>query len=550
MSGHRHPRLHQLDVTVQVPKELNAGREGIMIARCAGILIPLFSIRASEDFGRGEFGGLLPMGQMALAMGHRLLQLLPIDEVAPGETSPYSALSVFALDPIYLSLSLLPGIAQADCDAARAALRNDNPVDQLKLRALKGQLLLGSYQYFKSDADRALRDRYAEFVELERGWLDDYALFWALKEKFHGAGWEDWPPPLRNHRSKALSEASRLLADRITMLKYVQFLAHQQWQGMRDHLRRWGVLLGGDLAFSPGRESVEVWAHRELFDLTRAVGAPPDAFSPVGQRWGLPMPDWERMRACNFDFMRMRVRHGRELYDVLRIDHVVGLYRTYGYWLGDEVGGEFEPATETAQRAQGEEIMRIVLEEAGPMQIVAEDLGVIPQFVRDTLAALAIPGYKVMRWEKHQSSDASADVRFVNPADYPLVSLATTGTHDTDTLVEWWATISEAERRRLMEALSFATHADCTGPALDEPALDAILEWVYASPARLVVTPIQDLFGCDARINLPGTISDANWSWRLPFEVDTSMNDPLRCERAARIRAICEKTGRFSSQHF
>jgi 4-alpha-glucanotransferase len=517
-----------------------------MIARCAGILIPLFSIRSTEDFGRGEFGGLFPMGQMALAMGHRLLQLLPIDEVAPGETSPYDALSVFALDPIYLSLKLLPGISQGESDAARAALHHgDKPADQLKLRLLKDELLLRSYQYFKSGADRTLRDRYAEFVERQRGWLEDYALFRALKEKFQWAEWEDWPPLLKNHGPKALAEASRVLAGRITMLKYVQFLAHQQLEGLREQLRHWGMFLGGDLAFSPGRESAEVWAHRDLFDLSRSVGAPPDAFSTIGQRWGLPMPDWKRMRARNFDFLRMRVRHAREHYDLLRIDHVVGLFRTYGYQLGDEVGGEFDPATATAQRAQGEEIMRIVLEEAGPMQIVAEDLGLIPKFVRETLSALAIPGYKVMRWEKQQSAGSNVGGRFVNPADYPLVSLATTGTHDTDTLTEWWAEISEPERRRLMEAVGL-THVDCTSSTLDEPVLNAILEWVYASRAQLVVTPIQDLFGWNARINLPGTINDANWSWRLPFDVEESMEDPHVRERAATIRAICEKTGRFS----
>jgi len=517
-----------------------------MIARCAGTLIPLFSIRSIEDFGRGEFGGVLPMGQMALAVGHRLLQLLPIDEVAPGETSPYCALSVFALDPIYLSLSRLPGITRTQCDAARAALRNhDKPVDQVKLRALKGESLLLSYEYFKSSADRKLHDRYTEFVELQRAWLDDYALFRALKEEFHWAEWETWPPPLKNHEPKALADISRVLAEHLTMLKYVQFLAHQQWQDLHDQVRQSGVFLGGDLAFSPGRESVEVWAHRELFDLSRAVGAPPDAFSTIGQRWGLPKPNWEQMRARNFDFLRNRVRHARELYDVLRIDHVVGLYRTYSYALDDKIGGEFDPATETTQRAQGEEIMRIVLEEAGPMQIVAEDLGVIPKYVRETLASLAIPGYKVMRWEKQQVAGASAGGRFVNPADYPAASLATTGTHDTETLVEWWATISETERRQLTQAISASTHADGSITVLDEPHLDAILEWVYASPAQLVVTPIQDLFGWNDRINLPGTINEANWTWRLPFDLETGMEDPYVCARLARIRAICDKTGRF-----
>jgi 4-alpha-glucanotransferase len=519
-----------------------------MIARCAGILIPLFSIRSLDDFGRGEFTGLIPMAQMALAMGHRLLQLLPIDEVAAGETSPYSALSVFALDPIYLSLKRLPGIKPIECHAARNTLRHFHGLaNQLKLRMLKGELLFESYRYFKSGADRALRERYEIFAELQRGWLDDYAIFRALKETFCGTEWESWPAPLKNHDPRALADASRSLAERITRFKYVQFLAHQQWHQVRDHLGRSGVFLGGDLAFSPGRESAEVWAHRELFDLRRAVGAPPDAFSSVGQRWGLPMPDWERMRARNFDFLRRRVHHARELYDVLRIDHVVGLYRTYGYFPCDEIGGEFDPPTETAQRAQGEEIMRIVLEEAGPMQIVAEDLGVIPQFVRETLGSLAIPGYKVVRWEKQHSAGATAEQHFANPADYPSVSVATTGTHDTETLVEWWAKIGEAERMRLMEAINRATPADCGSAILDERHLNAILEWVYASPAQLVVTPIQDLFGWDARINIPGTIGDANWCWRLPCDLETSLEDQRVRERAATIRRICEKTSRFTA---
>jgi 4-alpha-glucanotransferase len=517
-----------------------------MIARCAGILIPLFSIRSREDFGRGEFGGLLPMAHMALAMGHRLLQLLPIDEVAPGETSPYSALSVFALDPIYLSLTRLPGISRAECEAARTALRtHKTPADQIKLRALKSELLERSYRHFKSCADPVVSHRYAEFLESQHGWLDDYALYRALKEQFHEAEWESWPRHLRNHEPEALAGISSLQAERLAMLKYVQFLAHNQWQDLHNQLRALGVFVGGDLAFLPGRESVEVWAHQDLFDLSRAVGAPPDAFSKIGQRWGLPMPNWERMRAHNFDFLRARVRHARELYDVLRIDHVVGLYRTYGYSLDDEIGGEFEPASESAQRAQGEEIMRIVLDEAGPMQVVAEDLGMIPKFVRETLASMAVPGYKVMRWEKQQAADCAADERFLSPAEYPRVSLATSGTHDTDSLVQWWATISQAERMKLMAEINPAADLSSTSSVLDEAHLDAILKWIYASPAQLVVTPIQDLFGWDARVNLPGTISDENWSWRLPFDVETSPQDSRICARLARIRAMCEKTGRF-----
>jgi len=469
--------------------------------------------------------------------------------VASGETSPYCALSVFALDPIYISLTRLPGIDTPECNKARELLRSTGgPVDQLKLRTLKDQMLQQSYLHFKSSADQKLREQYAEFAELQRDWLEDYAMFRALKDKFHGTAWETWPQPLRQHERNALGDAAREMADQLMMLRYIQFLAHQQWLETRERLQNWGMLLGGDLAFLPGRESVEVWAHQELFDLSRAVGAPPDAFSTFGQRWGLPMPDWERMRARRFDFLRMRIRRARELYDVLRIDHVVGLFRTYGYRVDADVGGEFDPATEATQQAQGEEIMRIVLEEAGPMQVVAEDLGAIPRFVRESLAALAVPGYKVMRWEKQQSAVPFADAPFLNPACYPSVSLVTTGTHDTDTLVEWWAAISKAERGRLMEALNIPS-SDCARVVLDEPTLEAILDSLYASPAQLVVTPIQDLFGWDDRINRPGTISDANWRWRLPFDAASSMENPFVRKRAARIRAICKRTGRFSENY-
>jgi 4-alpha-glucanotransferase len=525
-----------------------------MTDRCAGILIPLFSIRSTDDWGRGEFGGLVPMGQMALAMGHRLIQLLPIDEIALGETSPYSALSVFALDPIYVSIDLVPGIARSHCEAARAQLRGeDGATDLGMLRTHKGHLLTLAFQRFKTAADRGERDDFQQFAERNCAWLDDYAVFRALKDNFGGIGWESWPATFRRHERDALLEANRGLAEQIAMFKYVQYVAQQQWERVRTRLARMGVMLGGDLAFSPCRESVEVWAHQELFDLSRSVGAPPDAFSDAGQRWGLPMPDWERMRANNFEFLRMRVRHARELYDLLRIDHVVGLYRTYGYPQGDQLGGQFDPATEPAQRAQGYEIMGAVLEEAGPMQIVAEDLGLIPKFVRETLAALAIPGYKVLRWERDKpsadtetetSGAVSHSAPYLDPANYPPVSLATTGTHDTDTLVEWWATISPIERQRFLGSLRIAG-ANCEHNTLDDSTLDAILEAAYASPAQLAVTPMQDLFGWDARINFPGTISEANWSWRLPFDVDRGQENRRLRERMAKLRAICERTGRF-----
>src|SRR5579863_3850683 len=490
-----------------------------MIDRCAGVLVPLFSLRTAADFGRGDFAAVLPMGRFALAMGHRLIQLLPLDETAGAEASPYAAMSVLAIDPIYVSATGLSGVAAGDVAAVARILDASSQIPDLSaIRAAKRQLLELSFRRFRAEGDAARRASFASFVEENRAWLDDYALFHALKDKYGGARWETWPEPLQRHDPHALAEAARELSDTIAALEYFQFAAQCQWLEIRERFVRDRLMIGGDLAFSPGRESAEVWANQQLFDLTRCVGAPPDAFSETGQRWGLPMPNWERIRAGGFGFLRTRVRRARQLYDALRIDHVVGLFRTYGYLNDREAPGDFTPTSEPAQRAQGEEIFKVILDEAGPMQIIAEDLGVIPPFVRASLTALGVPGYKVVRWEKEPPG--GPEQPFIPPADYPELSLATTGTHDTETLAEWWSIISPAERRRFLQAMNAGDLSDADRPLISEATLDAVLTAVYASRSRIVLMPVQDLFGWKDRINLPGTVGSHNWTWRMPFDLD------------------------------
>jgi 4-alpha-glucanotransferase len=196
---------------------------------------------------------------------------------------------------------------------------------------------------------------------------------------------------------------------------------------------------------------------------------------------------------------------------------------------------------EADQRRQGEEIIRAILEEAGPMAIIAEDLGLIPPFVRKSLKALGVPGYKVIRWEKENWQKANE--RFISPAKYPELSVATTGTHDTDTLTMWWNALPEKEQRQLCAALGIERVVDIQRDSLDERALHAILEALYRAPSRLVLVPIQDLFGWDDRINTPGTVGPDNWSWRLPLPVEQMTGDMLA--RLSKLREIAERTGRF-----
>lgn len=509
--------------------------------RLAGVLIPLFSLRSANDFGRGEIGGLVEFGELATAMGQRLIQLLPIDETPPGESSPYSAMSVIAIDPAYISAQDRPGIDRKTVETMRAEMTNGS-CDLARLRRIKDELLSAAFRHFRANGSPGERDEYAEFATANRGWLDDYALFRAFKEKFDGAEWARWPKGLGDHNSKVLAEAATALADRIDEFKFVQFEANRQWQAARERLAARGIMLGGDLAFSPGRESVEVWAHQELFDPTRSVGAPPDAFSATGQRWGLPMPDWARMRETGFALIRTRVRAARELFDFLRIDHVVGLFRTYGYPLDTEAAGAFDPPSEAEQIAQGEEILQVILEEAGPMRIIAEDLGVVPAFVRKTMAHLGLPGYKIARWEREWQEPGQP---FIDPAKYPAIAMVTTGTHDTDTLAEWWESIDEKERADFILGLRIDDADAAKEVRISDTFLEEILGALYASPAELAIIPIQDLFGWKDRINVPGTVGPENWRWRLPFDPHHAMDNLELRARIAKIREIAERTGRF-----
>ncbi len=511
-----------------------------MLPRVAGVLIPLFSIRTLDDLGRGEIPGLAPMIDFAREMGLGLIQLLPLDEGAPGEASPYSAMSVFSVDPVYLSVKGLRGIGKKSLGDARGKIMAMAAPGRAAVRAIKLPLLERAW---RASGERAAMSREFEaFFEENRDWLPDYGLFRALKDRFQWSSWETWPDGLRDREPAALEAARREMAEAIARYAWFQFLAHRQWLAIRAYAAERRMLLGGDMAFSPARDSAEVWANQSLFDLERTVGAPPDAFNERGQRWGLPLPRWDRMRGDGFRLWRERVRRAALMFDLLRVDHVVGLYRTFSFGADPDASGEFVPADEHAQRAQGEEILHALHEAAGGRcELIAEDLGSVPPWVRASLTAMGIAGYKVMQWEREWGA---AQERYLRAAEYPELSLATTGTHDTETLTTWWSRQAPEERARLAEALAIAGIADLHQP-LGEVGLDAIIGALYASPARLVVLPVQDLFGWDDQINRPGTIDDANWSYRLPFAIEDRAQVPGIRERIAALRALADASRRL-----
>jgi 4-alpha-glucanotransferase len=513
--------------------------------RHAGVLVPLFSLAATRGWGIGEIPDLVPMARWLERAGLDLLLMLPVNEMASGQHSPYSTLSAMAIDPIYIRLADVPEFAAAGGEAAldgdtRAridALRASPRIDYPAVRAIKRAALGAAFDRFDHNRKRTTRTAaFQAFVERERGWLTDYALFRALHDAFDRRAWWEWPEPLARRDEAALADARTRFAREVRFFEYVQWIADAQWAEARR--RAAPVRLFGDLPFMVGADSADVWAGDHAFARDLSVGTPPDAFSETGQDWGLPAYRWEVVVREDFRWLRERAHRGTELFDGYRVDHVIGFYRT---WVRAADGAaSFTPSDESDQRELGRRIMRVFLESGAC--IVAEDLGTVPNFLRESLADLGVPGYKVFRWEREWEQSGQP---YRDPVSYPPLSLATTGTHDTDTLAEWWDATSPSERAAILRLPGLADRGLQSDGAFGPIVRDALLELVFASGSNLAVIPVQDIFGWRDRVNTPATVGDTNWTWRLPWPVDRMSKEPAVRERAHALRKWSAATGRL-----
>lgn len=507
--------------------------------RSAGVSLPLTSIRSAAGWGVGEFPDLPRFAAWMEKGRFRDLALLPLNECALGQESPYSALSAFAIDPLHVSLDEvedfegLPSMAPEEREALEEA-RRAPLVAHGTIRRLKAGALRAAHRRFETlphDAER--RRDFDRFREEHAAWLPEYALFRAIKERLHPEWWLAWPEALRHRDPDALAVARETLADGVSFFEYVQWQAYRQFERARTRTLAHGVRLIGDLPFVVAIDSADAWSRQDEFSVEETLGAPPDPYADQGQDWGLPSYRWERVRASDFFWMRQRARRAANLFDGARVDHVVGLYRSYVLPRNGEAP-HFEPTHEDAQRALGETILRVLAEEG--LGLLAEDLGTVPPFVRHSLAALEVPGYRVLRWEKDGPT-------YRDPAHWPELSVATTGTHDTETLATWWENLPEEERWAFRSIPSL--HAGWEGaPPFTEEVHASILELLYASPSRLLLLPVQDLFGLRERINVPGTVGPANWAFRLPWEVEAMATEPFVARHTHEAAERAARTGR------
>jgi 4-alpha-glucanotransferase len=518
--------------------------------RHAGVNVPLFSLRSAESWGIGEIADLLPMVAWLHDAGCSRLMVLPLGTMPPGITSPYSAISTLSIDPIFISLGRVHDFARAggtaalsfDAQTALGHARHSATVDHDAVRLAKGEALALAFASFVKDEWEQLTPRagsLAAYVARERWWLDDYALYLAISASRQETSWRAWPNPLRDRDPRALDDARRQLSREVLYHQYLQWIAEGQWQEARVAAHQQGVALVGDLPFVAGVSSPEIWARVGEFRLDVSAGVPPDAFSPTGQDWGLPMYRWDAIRETGYAWMRQRGRRMAGLYDILRVDHVIGLYRTYGR----PVQGEafFSPSDEPGQIEQGEAVMRALSE--GGLSLIAEDLGVVPDFLRPSLARLGMPGCKVMRWERDWHAEGAP---YLDPAGYPALSAAMTGTHDTEPLAVWWESLPAADRAAVLAIPSLALRGLAPEDGWSPAVRDALIELAAESGSDEVVLPIQDIFGWSDRVNAPGTVTPHNWTWCLPWPVEDLQRRPEGQERSGFLRALFERTGRLA----
>ncbi|HEY5035598.1 MAG TPA: 4-alpha-glucanotransferase [Chthoniobacterales bacterium] len=541
--------------------------------RIAGVLAPLFALRHESDLGIGDLEALRQFIDWSRAISFRLVQLLPINETG-GDHSPYNAISSRAIDPttLYLAPGSPSGLtSEAFEEATRevdlAALRH-GPVRYDIVKPLKKKLLESAFATFQEQPSNS---DFEKFCAAESDWLDDYTRFRVLMEQNgERETWDQWP-------EQSLGENA---AERRQFFRYVQWIAHEQWRTIKIYAAERGVALMGDVPFGVSYYSADVFAHPGRFRLDWSGGAPPepyfkdDAFTQKwGQNWGIPLYDWQAMRAQDFSWWRQRIRGVKEIFHAFRIDHILGFYRTYAFpWrpgrneeflplsreeMRERTGGRephFAPRNDRtwenceANRREGEEYLRVVLEESGATRIVGEDLGTVPDYVRPNLRSLGIAGFKIPQWE------TSPDDQVIPGSAYERVSVATYATHDHKPLRALWEEAfsrnDESAEQARDDLRKIAAFAGISAPNESDDYLRDFFPVIFAALFRseswLAIVMITDLLGRKDRFNVPGIAANSNWTRRLATTVKKLGRGRVLKQRLRLVHELLEKSGRLS----
>ena len=496
--------------------------------RCAGILLPISSL--PSKYGIGCFSQkAYDFVDWLKDAGQTLWQILPICPTGYGD-SPYQSFSTYAGNPYFISLEKLieeGALTQAEVDAADFG-SDEESVDYAKIYNARYPLLRKAYE--RSDISRS--EEYQAFVKENAWWLSDYALFMALKSFFAGKNWTQWPEDIRLRYGYALDYYRKELYFEIEFQQYMQFKVFEQYRALKKYANDKGVKILGDIPIYVSMDSADIWAHPEMFQLDEknvplaVAGCPPDGFSATGQLWGNPLYRWDYHRKTGYQWWITRLWYAYQLYDVTRIDHFRGFDEYYSIPYGAEtaIGGHWE-------KGPGIELFRAVEAALGRHEVIAEDLGYMTPTVRQLVKDSGFPGMKVLQFAFDLNDEGAANDYL--PHNYPVNSIAYTGTHDNETLVGWLSRLDKQEIAHIRDYI-FDQHT----PKKYLPKI--FIAMALRSVSRLCVIPIQDYLGLDnsARINKPAVLG-SNWNWRMKASA-------LTPELQKEIAELTRRYGRFN----
>jgi 4-alpha-glucanotransferase len=507
-----------------------------MERRAAGILLHVTSLPGR--FGCGDLGpAATQFVDFLVQAGQGVWQVLPLGPTGYGD-SPYQCFSAFAGNPLLVDLSDLESFGWLSrADLADAPPFPEERVEFERVIPWRMAMLRRAFERFVAAPSSAARAAMDEFRQQNQDWLDDYALFIAIKEGHDGVQWTLWPAPLAARDPAALAEARQSLANQIDFQVFVQWCFFRQWTALKAHANSRGVRIVGDVPIFVAHDSADVWANRRLFQLAengqaRAVaGVPPDYFSATGQLWGNPIYDWEYAATRGYDWWLKRLEQALRLFDLVRLDHFRGFT---SHW---EVPGDRDTAAAGRWAAgPGAALFDAALLRLGRLPLIAEDLGVITPQVEELRDQFQLPGMRILQFA-FGDDPKSHDYR---PHNFVPNSAVYTGTHDNDTTVGWFQ--SQAGIGTTRSAEQIAREREFTLRYLQSDGREIhwdMIRAAVASVARLAVYPMQDVLGLgsEARMNLPST-SRGNWRWRMSPDALT----PAHEQRLALLAETYDRT--------
>ncbi|ACT47741.1 4-alpha-glucanotransferase [Methylotenera mobilis] len=488
--------------------------------RQAGVLLHISSLPSA--FYTGDLGvESYRFIDFLHEIGAKVWQTLPIN-MPHADNSPYQCLSAHAGNPDFISLESLQAqglLTKQDCAG---------------LITSKLDLLNKAYLNFSQQSEiqaeyKKLRQAFNRFCKKQASWLDDFALFLALRQHFNQAGWDHWPEPYKNRDKKTIKQVQVQLAHEIAVVKFTQFVFFSQWLALKAYAAEKNIALFGDIPIFVAYDSADVWAHSDLFklnsDKTMSVvaGVPPDYFSETGQRWGNPHYNWEAMQQDGFAWWISRMATQSELFDIVRIDHFRGL----------EAAWEIPAVEDTAINgewvlAPGDALLGAIKQALPEINLVAEDLGIITIEVDALRKKYHLPGMKILQFAFSGASDNP-----YLPENIVENSVVYTGTHDNDTTLSWYSTLDDYQRGNVHSRLA-ALHGEGHTPNMPNDLIDMALE----TTALLAIVPMQDILQLNGhhRMNTPGTTS-GNWHWRFSWQ-------QLTAQQKNSIHGTIARTGR------